>query len=61
MKEVVVRHDIVHRAGRTKSGELVSVSAADVLRVRDEVRRFAQAIVAELERRFPRIVEPQEF
>jgi hypothetical protein len=61
MREVVVRHDIVHRAGRTKSGELVSVSTDDAIRVRDEVRRFARAIVAELEKRFRRTVEPAEF
>ena len=61
MKEVLVRHDIVHRAGRTKNGEFVSVSSADAIRVRDAVRRFAQTIVAELEKRFPRIVEPEKF
>jgi hypothetical protein len=61
MREVVVRHDIVHRAGRTKSGELVSVSTADAIRLRDEVRRFAQAIVTELEKRFPRALEPEAF
>lgn len=52
MREVVVRHDIVHRAGRTRDGALVSVSAADVHRVRDAVAAFAQAIEAELKRRF---------
>ena len=54
-------HDIVHRAGRTKDGELISVSAEDSRRVRDEVRRFAQAIEAELEKRFPRVEEAEEF
>lgn len=52
MKEVVIRHDIVHRAGRTRDGGVVSVSAEDVRRVRDMVHAFVQAIEKELERRF---------
>ncbi len=60
MKEVVVRHDIVHRAGRTRDGDLVSLSPSDVRRVRDEVRRFAQSIYAELEKRFTRSAEPED-
>lgn len=35
MREVVIRHDIVHRAGRTREGSVVSVSADAVRRVRD--------------------------
>ena len=61
MKEVVIRHDIVHRAGRTKDGSVVSLSADDVRRVRDEVRQFARAIDAELEKRFPRVNETDSF
>jgi hypothetical protein len=53
MKEVVIRHDIVHRAGRTRNGSVVSVTADDVRRVSKMVRTFGQAIEAELERRFP--------
>lgn len=53
MREVVIRHDIVHRAGRTRDGNLASVSAEDVRRVRDMVAAFAQAIESELKRRFP--------
>jgi hypothetical protein len=53
MREVVIRHDIVHRAGRTRDGNVVSVSADDVRRVRDVVASFAQAIETELGRRFP--------
>lgn len=53
MREVVIRHDIVHRAGRTIEGGEVSVSAEDVRRVREMVHTFAQAIEKELERRFP--------
>ena len=50
----VVRHDIVHRAGCTKGGGVVSVTADDVRRMREMVRAFAQEIEAELERRFPK-------
>ena len=53
MREVVIRHDIVHRAGRTRDGNVVSVSAEDVRRVRGMVAAFAQAIESEIERRFP--------
>ncbi len=53
VREVVIRHDIVHRAGPTRDGNVVSVSADDVRRVRDVVATFAQAIESELERRFP--------
>ncbi len=61
MLEVVVRHDIVHRAGRTRDGNVVSVSADDVRRVRDVVAAFAQAIETELERRFPPDVSNDDF
>jgi len=53
MKEVVIRHDIVHRAGRTKDGILVLVSSAEVQRLRNNVITFAGAIETELEKRFP--------
>ena len=56
MKEVIIRHDIVHRAGRTHAGDVVSVSADDVRRVREMVRTFSLAIEGELKRQFP----PQE-
>lgn len=55
MKEVLVRHDIVHRAGKTKEGDVVALRVEDVLRVRDLVNGFASAIGGELNRRFPRM------
>lgn len=61
MREVVIRHDIVHRAGRTRDGSVVFVSANDVRRVRDMVAGFAQAIESELERRFPPNVSNEDF
>lgn len=53
MREVLIRHDIVHRGGRTKEGEPVVVSADDVRRAVKTVRTFADAIEQSLERRFP--------
>lgn len=53
MREVLVRHDIVHRSGRTKDGDAVTVSADRVRSVANKVRTFADAIEAELNRRYP--------
>lgn len=61
MTEVVIRHDIVHRAGRTRDGGVVSVSVEGVRRVREMVHTFAHAIDEELKRRFPPSVEDSLF
>lgn len=53
VQEVLVRHDIVHRAGRGVDGTLVDLSAEDVLRVRDLVQGFADQVEEQLKRRFP--------
>jgi len=53
MPEITIRHDIVHRGGRDKEGYPVSVSSADVRRVADLVKSFAEALDAELLRTFP--------
>jgi hypothetical protein len=53
MGEVLVRHDIVHRGGRTKKGEPVSVSGNDVRRIVKMVSTFADEIETELNRRYP--------
>lgn len=53
MAEVLVRHDIVHRGGRTKDGDPITVSEADVRRVIEMVRTFADSIETELTRRYP--------
>ena len=53
MREVLIRHDIVHRGGRTKEGNPVNVNEVDVRRVVDMVRIFAGVIEAELIVRFP--------
>lgn len=52
MQEVLVRHDIVHRGGRTKEGDPVTVSAGHVRIVAGKVRAFVNAIEVELDRRY---------
>lgn len=52
MKEVIVRHDIVHRAGRKPDGTLVELSTVDLARVRDAIKQFSNGIEEELVRRF---------
>lgn len=53
MRQVVVRHDIVHRAGRTSDGRMVSITDEDVCNLHDAVRKFSNALEGELLRRFP--------
>ncbi|MBU2731408.1 hypothetical protein [Acidithiobacillus ferridurans] len=53
MKEIIVRHDIVHRAGRKADGTLVELSPKDLSRVRDAIQQFSKGIEEELVRRFP--------
>lgn len=53
MKEVLVRHDIVHRGGRTKGGDPVTVSADHVRDAAEKVRAFVNSIEAAIDRRHP--------
>lgn len=53
MKEVKVRHDIVHRAGRCGDGSPVDLSGEDLCRVRDLIQQFSSEIEKELVCRFP--------
>lgn len=53
MKEVIVRHDIVHRAGRKADGTPVELSTKDLSRIRDAIQQFSNGIEEELVRRFP--------
>ena len=48
MKEVLVRHDIVHRGGRTKPGDAITLSVGDVRRVIKMVRTFVDEIEVEV-------------
>ena len=54
MKAVLVRHDIVHRAGRTRDGKLVTVTFGDVKQLQDQVLNFANEIAEDIARKFPR-------
>ncbi|MNR29494.1 hypothetical protein D3C85_1468850 [compost metagenome] len=58
MTEIIIRHDIVHRGGRDKEGYPVNVSSADVRRVADLVKSFAEALDAELLKTFPVVQMP---
>ena len=58
VKEVLVRHDIVHRAGRKVDGTVIDLSADDVLRVRDLVRGFADQVEEQLQVQYPHEPEP---
>jgi hypothetical protein len=53
MKQVKVRHDIVHRAGRREDGSLVQISREDLLSLRLVIDDFIKSIEDELIRRFP--------
>lgn len=48
MKAVEIRHDIVHRNGRDKDGNLRDISKQDVLDLIKEVSDFIQSIEAQL-------------
>lgn len=47
MGDILLRHDIVHRGGKNKKGELVNVSPEDVQNVTERIRVFATALEAE--------------
>jgi hypothetical protein len=53
MKHILIRHDIVHRGGKTKKGEIVAVSAEDLSNLRQAVTTFTGAVESELYKRFP--------
>lgn len=53
MKHIIVRHDIVHRGGRTKEGSLVVVSADNLWRLRNEVIAFVEELEGQLKKQFP--------
>ena len=43
-KAIAIRHDIVHRNGKTKSGKNVSVTRDELIELMDEVNSFAETI-----------------
>ncbi|MCD1639771.1 hypothetical protein K7H92_13695 [Pseudomonas stutzeri] len=50
---VLVRHDIIHRGGRDKDGNMITVSADDTYDLKNHITEFAAAIERELSRRYP--------
>ena len=53
MREIVMRHDVIHRGGRTKDGTEVSLNHDDVERAIQLVDEFAKAIEADLKNNYP--------
>jgi hypothetical protein len=54
VKAVMVRHDIVHRAGRDVDGNIVQLSVSDIRALRAACENFAAAIDASLDVKYPR-------
>ncbi|MGX5725675.1 hypothetical protein ACWKWZ_11560 [Metapseudomonas otitidis] len=53
MKQILIRHDIIHRGGRNKKGESIAVTVEQVEKLIGEVTVFADEIEEELKKRFP--------
>jgi hypothetical protein len=53
MKHIAVRHDIVHRGGKTKEGKTIDVGVGAVNALRESVTVFVNALESKLEARFP--------
>lgn len=52
MKQILIRHDIVHRGGKTKDGKNIIITDADLHKLRSDVTAFVNHIEHELEKRF---------
>jgi hypothetical protein len=53
MKHIMVRHDIVHRGGKTKEGKTIDIGTEDVNALRESVTVFVSGIQSKLQERFP--------
>ena len=53
MKHILVRHDIVHRGGKTKNGRGITISGGEFQELRGDIIAFVDQIEAELRKRFP--------
>ena len=53
MREILVRHDVIHRNGRTKDGKEVSLNHDDVHRAIKLVRDFSSSIEEEILKKYP--------
>jgi hypothetical protein len=57
MKRILVRHDIVHRGGKTKDGQQVHVTEADLDGLRTEISDFVRAIEQHIDKLYPKVAE----
>jgi len=53
MKHIVVRHDIVHRGGKTRDGNGVIVTTETLTQLRADVVAFIEELEAHLKKTFP--------
>lgn len=53
MRHIVMRHDIVHRGGRSKEGEIVNIDAEKLNDLQDDVVEFVNELEESISRRFP--------
>lgn len=52
-RAILIRHDIVHRNGKTKSGDDIQILPEDVKKLIDEIERFVKHIDANLSKLTP--------
>jgi hypothetical protein len=50
MKSITIRHDLVHRNGRTKDGDEIIISKSDVKELCEKIKTFAEQIEEEIEK-----------
>lgn len=53
MKHIVTRHDIVHRGGKTKEGDVVHIDDTELADLQVNIVSFADKIEQDLSQRFP--------
>jgi len=53
MKHVLVRHDIVHRGGKTRDGDIVNVAAEQLTELQKLIMEFSDKIEKSLSQRYP--------
>ena len=61
MKAIEVRHDIVHRSGKTKDGDDVIITSKEVQDLKIKAEEFVNAIEAELNINFPRNPKSEKY
>ena len=61
MLAVNIRHDIVHRAGRTKDGQQITLNVDQVNELCRKAREFVAAVELEIDKSFPREDDAEDF